>query len=97
MFGIKINAEKLGHLPAEVKVKIVEGMNLVEQTREAAKGHGFELGLTGKAQLRDDCNAIELCIEKLYKKNYKEKHVKALELAIIRLQTTARALLGLGK
>ena len=97
MLGAGINVEKLSHLPAEVKVIVVEGMTLVEQVRAEAKGRGFELGLTGKAQLRDDCHAIESCIEKLYKKNYKEKHVKALELAIIRLRTTSGAMLGLGR
>jgi len=97
MLGGSINFEKLSHLTPEIKVKVVEGMTLVEETRKAAKEHGFELGLTGKAQLRDDCHAIESCIEKLYRKNYKEKHVKNLELAIIRLRTTSGALLGLGK
>ena len=97
MFGVTINVERLSHLPAEVKVMVVEAMTLVGEVREAAKGRGFELGLTGKAQLRDDCNDIERRIEKLYKKNYKEKYVKELELAIVRLRTTAGALLGFGK
>ena len=95
MLGVSINVEKLSHLPPEIKVKVVEGLSLVKKTRESAKGYSFELGLTGKAQLRDDCNTIERCIEKFYKKNYKEKHVKELELAIIRLKTTSGALLGM--
>jgi len=95
MLGVSIDVERLNHLPPEIKVKVVEGLSLVEKTREAAKGRGFELGLTGKAQLRDDCNAIERCIERFYKKNYKDKYVKELELAIIRLKTTSGALLGM--
>lgn len=84
----------MNHLPPEVKVLIVEGQNLVNRTREAMKGRMYDMGLTGKFQLQDDCKTIEKHIKKLGKGKADPKTVQALEKAILCLKTTAGALLG---
>lgn len=85
------NMESLNRLPAEIKVLIVNGQTLVDDTRRLVKGRGVDL--TGKLQLRDDCAAVEKAIKKLEKGKYKEKDIEGLKLAIIRLETTSKALL----
>lgn len=85
------NMEKLNGLPADIKVLVVNGQTLVDETRRLVKERNVEL--VGKLQLRDDCAAIERAIKKLEKGKYKQKDVDALKLAIIRLQTTSKAIL----
>lgn len=83
--------EKLNRLPAEIKVLVVNGQALVDETRRLVKER--DVDLTGRLQLRDDCAAIERAVKKLEKGKYKEKDIDGLRLAIIRLQTTSKALL----
>lgn len=85
--------ETLNHLPPEVKILIVQGQTLVEETRKKVKERGWEVDLTGKMQLKTDCTEVEKAIKKISKKNG-PKEQKALELAVIRLQTTSQGLLG---
>lgn len=79
-------------LPTEVKILIVQGQTLVEETRKKAKEKGWNLDLTGKMQLKDDCVCVETAIQKITKKNG-PKEYRALELAVIRLQTSSDGLL----
>ena len=83
--------EKLNRLPAEIKVLVVNGQALVDETRRLVKER--DVDLTGRLQLRDDCAAIERAVKKLEKGKYKEKDIDGLRLAMIRLQTTSKALL----
>lgn len=84
--------ENMNHLPTEVKLLIVNGQSLVDRTKVAMKEKRTEVDLTGKAQLRDDCKAITKLIKKFSSGKFSEKDIKNLELAIVRLQTTAGAL-----
>jgi len=88
------NFETMNSLPTEVKLLIVNAQSLVDRTRSAMKEKRTEIDLTGKFQLRDDCKVIEKLVKKFSSGKATEKDVKALELAIIRLQTTAGALVG---
>ena len=88
------NFENMNQLPADVKILIVNAQSLVDRTKEAMKEKRTEVDLTGKFQLRDDCRAIEKLIKKFSSGKAGEKVVKALEVAVIRLQTTAGALVG---
>lgn len=88
------NFENMNQLPADVKILIVNAQSLVDRTKEAMKEKRTEVDLTGKFQLRDDCKAIEKLIKKFSSGKAGEKDVKALEVAVIRLQTTAGALVG---
>lgn len=81
----------LNQLPPEIKVLIVNGQSLVDETRRRVKDGGADL--VGKMQLRDDCAAIEKEIKKLGKGKYKQKDIEGLKLAIIRLQTTSKGIL----
>lgn len=85
------NFENLDQLPAEVKIMIVNGQRLADETRKAAKGRGLDL--TSRLQLRDDCAAVEKIIEKIRKGKFKQKDIDGLEPALIRLRTSAEAIL----
>ncbi|MDD3402935.1 MAG: hypothetical protein PHQ72_06220 [Hespellia sp.] len=80
-------------LSAEEKLLIVNGQTLVNETREKVKMRTKALDLTCRFQLRDDCKAIEKCIQKLSRSGGSEPDMKKLELAIIRLQTSAKGIL----
>ena len=86
--------EKLNALSPEVKILIVNAQNLVDKTKAAVKEKRTEVDMTGKFQLRDDCKAIGKIIKKFKAGKAGEKDVKALELAVVRLKTTAGALVG---
>ena len=88
------NFEKLNHLSPEVKILIVNAQSLVDRTKAAMKEKHTEVDLTGKFQLKDDCKAIEKIIKKFGTGKANENDVKALELAVIRLKTTAGALVN---
>lgn len=83
----------MDQLPTEAKVLIVNGRTLVEETRKLVKEQGWEVDLTCKLQLRDDCAAIEKLIKKIQKGNYRQKDLEGLKLAIVRLQTTSDGIL----
>lgn len=89
------NMENLNRLPAEIKVMVVNGQALVDETRKLVKEQSVDL--TGRLQLRDDCAAVEKAIKKLEKGKYKQKDVDGLKFAAIRLQTTSDALLKKGR
>ena len=83
----------LNELPTEVKILIVNAQALVDKTRAGVKEKRTEVDLTGKFQLKDDCKAIEKVIDKIRKGKTDSKTIKELELAVVRLKTTAGALL----
>lgn len=87
--------DNLNSLPTEVKIIIVNAQALVDKTKVAMKEKRTEIDLTGKFQLKDDCKAIEKLIKKFASGKSNEKDVKALELAVLRLKTTAGALVGI--
>ena len=86
--------ENLNNLSPEVKILIVNAQTLVDKTKVAVKEKRTEVDMTGKFQLKDDCKAIEKIIKKFKAGKASENDVKALELAVVRLQTTAGALVG---
>lgn len=88
------NFDNMNSLPTEVKLLIVNAQTLVDKTKIAMKEKRTEIDLTGKFQLKDDCKAIEKIIKKFSAGKSMEKDIKALEVAMIRLQTTAGALAG---
>lgn len=90
MFGKAIDRNEL---PAELKVTIVQAQTLVDEIRRRKKENARDIDLTCKAQLRSDCNAVESYIKALFKGKKIEQNAKELELAVIRLQTSADGIL----
>lgn len=88
---MKNNTESLNDLPTDVKVLIVNGQTLVDETRKQVKEKFIDL--TSKLQLRDDCAAVEKLIKKLQRGKFKQKDIDNLKLAVIRLQTTSEEIL----
>lgn len=102
--------EAFNDLPAEVKVLIVQGQMLVDETRKKVKERGWEVDLTGKMQLKTDCADVEKAIAKLSQngkggglgrifrpqkeQTISAKDIETLRIAIIRLQTSADGLLN---
>ena len=89
-----MNNKAMNDLSPEVKILIVNAQALVDKTKNAMKEKRTEVDLIGKFQLKDDCKAIEKIIKKFASGKASDKDVKALELAVVRLQTTAGALVG---
>lgn len=85
--------ETMNDLPAEVKILIVTGQTLVDETRKKMKSRSTELDLTGKLQLKSDCADLEKRIKKFSKGKYKEKDIEELNLSIIRLRTVSEGLM----
>ena len=83
----------LNELPTEVKILIANAQTLVDKTKTEVREKRTEVDLTGKFQLKDDCKAIEKVIDKIKKGKTDSKTIKELELAVVRLKTTAGALL----
>lgn len=82
------------NLPPDQKIAIVQGQSLVDKTRERMKKQARDIDMTCKAQLRSDCSAVERCIKKLFRGKEIEKSAKELDLAVIRLQTSANNILN---
>lgn len=93
MFNFLNKKSTPSDLPTEVKILIVNGQTLVDETRKGTKEKSWDVDLTSKMQLKDDCARVEKLIKKLNTGNYKEADVKALEKAIICLQTTSNGIL----
>lgn len=93
MFNFLNKKSTPSDLPTEVKILIVNGQILVDETRKGTKEKSWDVDLTSKMQLKDDCARVEKLIKKLNTGNYKEADVKALEKAIICLQTTSNGIL----
>ena len=74
---------------------ILKGKALVAEVRQRAEEKRLELDMTCRMQLRDDCKAVEKCIQQIDAGKHVEKNNEELELAIIRLKTTAEALLDI--
>lgn len=90
-----LSYERLNDLPADVKILIANAQALVDKTRILMKEKPYIVDLTGKAQLKSDCRAIEKKIKEFAKGKATDKDVKELEILIIRLTTSSKALLGL--
>ena len=88
------NLGNMNQLPADVKILIVNAQSLVDRTKTAVKEKRTEVDMTGKFQLKDDCKAIEKIIKIFSAGKANEKDIEALKLAVVRLQTTAGALVG---
>lgn len=93
MFNFNKNKVAPLDLPVEIKIMIVNGQTLVDNTRKGVKEKGWDVDLTSKMQLRDDCARVEKLIKVISTGKYKEKDVAALEKAIICLQTTSNGIL----
>lgn len=78
----------LNHLPSEIKVLIVNGQTLVEDAKEKMRNRDYYFDLTSKMQIKSDCKEVEKYIKLIANGKLNDKNQKALELAIVRLQTT---------
>lgn len=89
-----VNYERLNDLPTEVKLLIANAQALVDNTQKRMKENPYHVDLSGKAQLKSDCKAIEKKIKEFSKGKATAKDVKELEVLSVRLNTSAKALLG---
>ena len=83
----------LNHLPAEIKMLIVNGQSLVENAKEMLRNREYRFDLTSKLQIKSDCKDVEKYIKLIANGKLNDKNQKALELAIVRLQTTIDGLI----
>lgn len=83
----------LNHLPAETKMLIVNGQSLVENAKEMLRNREYRFDLTSKLQIKSDCKDVEKYIKLIANGKLNDKNQKALELAIVRLQTTIDGLI----
>ena len=80
-------------LSNEMKLLIVQGQTLVSQTHERVTEQFKDVDLICRLQLRDDCKAVERFIKKFKKGRVTDKDMEELNKAVIRLQTSADAIL----
>lgn len=85
--------ESLNHLEPQLKILIVKGQTLVDETRKRVKERRLEVDLTGRLELKSECADVEKVIKKIRKGKTDQKTVDELELAMIRLQTVADGLM----
>lgn len=78
----------LNHLPTEIKILIVNGQTSVEDAKEKMRNRDYYFDLTSKMQIKSDCKEVEKYIKLIAKGKLNDKNQRALELAIVRLQTT---------
>ena len=83
----------LNHLPAEIKMLIVNGQSLEENAKEMLRNREYRFDLTSKLQIKSDCKDVEKYIKLIANGKLNDKNQKALELAIVRLQTTIDGLI----
>lgn len=88
------NFSNLNHLPAEVKVLIVNGQTLVDDAKAKIKERKYYFDLTSKVQLKSDCKEVEKYIKLISKGKLNDKNIAALDLSIIRLRTTLDGLIN---
>ena len=48
----------LNHLPAEIKMLIVNGQSLVENAKEMLRNREYRFDLTSKLQIKYDCKDV---------------------------------------
>lgn len=83
----------LNHLPAEIKLLIVNGQTLVDNAKAKIRNREYYFDLTSKLQLKSDCKEVEKYIKLISKGKLNDKNKTALELSITRLQTTLDGLI----
>lgn len=81
------NFSDLNHLPANVKVLIVNGQTLINEANETMKEHTYKFDLTSKREIKTDIKTVERNIFLIAKGKATEKNIKALENSIIKLRT----------
>lgn len=81
-------------LSTELKILIVQGQTLVDQTRKTVKERGLSTDLTCRMQLKTDCNEVEKYIKIITSGKGKAKDEEKLKFSILRLQTTSEGILN---
>ena len=84
----------LNDLPAEVKLLIVNGQTLIEQTKKTLEDRNLGLDLTSKRELKADYKQVEKYITLISNGKFNEKNVKGLENSITKLQTILTGLVS---
>ena len=84
----------LNHLPTEIKLLIVKGQTLLNDSKDKMQDRSYQFDLTSKWQLKSECKHLEKTIEKISKGNTSEKMLKDLENSIIRLDTLLKGLIS---
>lgn len=85
--------KEANELSTELKILIIQGQNLVDQTRKTVKERGLSTDMTCRMQLRTDCNDVEKYIKKITSGKSKPKDEEKLRFSILRLQTTSEGIL----
>ena len=84
----------LNDLPAEVKLLIVNGQTLIEETKKTLESRTYDFDLTSKRELKTDCRQVEKYIQLIERGKVTEKNVKGLENSITKLQTILTGLIN---
>ena len=80
------NFSNLNDLPAEVKMLIVNGQTLIEQTKKSLEDYSLDFDLTSKRELKADYKQVEKYITLISNGKSTEKNIKGLEKSITKLQ-----------
>lgn len=84
----------LNDLPAEVKLLIVNGQTLIEETKKTLESRTYDFDLTSKRELKTDCRQVEKYIQLIERGKVTEKNIKGLENSITKLQTILTGLIN---
>ena len=84
----------LNYLSPDVKVLLVNGQTLVDETKEKLRCRKYSFDLTSKMQLKTDCKTVEQSIKMITSGNVNEKIIEALKISIIRLKTSLDGIIG---
>ena len=88
------NFSNLNHLPADLKILIVNGQTLVNEAKAAMKDPKYRFDLTSKMQLKTDCREVEKYIKLIANGKLTEKNKAGLESASTRLKTNLTGIIG---
>ena len=88
------NFSNLNDLPAEVKMLIVNGQTLIEQTKKTLEDYSLDFDLTSKRELKADYKKKKKYITLISNGKSTEKNIKGLEKSITKLQTILTGLVS---
>lgn len=81
------------HLSPDVKVLLVNGQTLVDETKEKLGSRKYPFDLTSKMQLKSDYKEVKKYIRHITNGNIEDEVQRKLELAIARLKTTLNGII----
>ena len=89
-----VDFSRLNHLPADVKLLIVTGQTLIEDSANTLADRYCNFDLTSKKQLKSDCRKVEKCIQTIVDGKVTDRTIKQLSDAVTCLKTSYTGLVA---